>query len=99
MPHPDIAPLRRLQTALRTPLPDGFTWNMCDPASCALGLAVAIGIAPAPSHISKVLGLSRNEHAWLFFPHPKYHLGNRPFSDITPEIQADRIDQLLARRT
>lgn len=102
----DLDKLRALETALRAPMPEGFTWNYsvvlaerrCGTAGCALGMAKVLGLIPmktAALGSVAIFGLPSYE-ASLVFNSAEFY-GRNHHEEVTPLMVADAIAAIIAR--
>lgn len=104
---PNLTKLRALVAALREPMPAGFLFDMhdyhlrtnCGTVGCAWGLAVARRIIRNTADRARPFGLSSDQERRLFRPRPSDLIGDGlpsiGWADITPTIQADRIERFI----
>jgi len=83
-------PVARLIRALRSPLPPGFEWDFRDGGTCALGLAVQMGLPLFEVVGSSFTPFSANEKDGIA---PLYGV---PARDVTPAMVADALEQLMS---
>lgn len=82
----DKAPVRKLITALRSPLPRGFEWDFRYPPTCACGLALRKGI-----NVAWMQPFSAWETDGIV---PLYGVAAR---DVTPTMVADALEALVGQ--
>lgn len=109
---PDFYKLRALRNAHREEMPPRFRFSMmvitsaegCGSVGCSLGLAIAVGLTTkeevystkAGENCEKIFNVTPEQSRWLFFPEQIKGDLSYSYDTITPAIQADRIDRMIA---
>ena len=80
--------------------PEGFEWDYRNCQTCAIGLAIRLGMIVSwdDEDIEKRFSIPRNEARKIFIA-AQHHFSVARMSDITPEHIADLLDEYADRAT